>query len=72
MEADPGTFDAERLRQYMSLGLSRFSVGVQAFQEVGPLTQCPAQYLFPVLTDIPIWSQTLLSIGLARALRALP
>ena len=34
MEADPGTFDAERLRQYMSLGLSRFSVGVQAFQEV--------------------------------------
>ena len=34
MEADPGTFDAERLRQYMSLGLTRFSVGVQAFQEV--------------------------------------
>ncbi len=34
MEADPGTFDAERLRQYMSLGLTRFSIGVQAFQEV--------------------------------------
>lgn len=34
MEADPGTFDAESLRQYMSLGLSRFSIGVQAFQEV--------------------------------------
>ena len=34
MEADPGTFDAESLRQYMSSGLSRFSIGVQAFQEV--------------------------------------
>ncbi|EIE24812.1 radical SAM enzyme [Coccomyxa subellipsoidea C-169] len=33
MEADPGTFDAERLREYMDLGLSRFSIGVQAFQE---------------------------------------
>jgi oxygen-independent coproporphyrinogen-3 oxidase len=33
MEADPGTFDADRLRQYMALGLTRFSVGVQAFQE---------------------------------------
>ena len=30
MEADPGTFDAERLREYMDLGLSRFSIGVQA------------------------------------------
>ena len=36
MEADPGTFDAERLREYMALGLSRFSIGVQAFQEVRP------------------------------------
>ncbi|CAL8464114.1 g3649 [Coccomyxa elongata] len=33
MEADPGTFDAERLREYMDLGVSRFSIGVQAFQE---------------------------------------
>ena len=33
MEADPGTFDAGRLREYMALGVTRFSVGVQAFQE---------------------------------------
>ena len=33
MEADPGTFDAARLRAYTALGLTRFSVGVQAFQE---------------------------------------
>ena len=35
MEADPGTFDAARLREYMDTGLTRFSVGVQAFQEAG-------------------------------------
>ena len=40
MEADPGTFDAEGLRQYMSSGLSRFSIGVQAFQEVS-IIYCP-------------------------------
>jgi coproporphyrinogen III oxidase-like Fe-S oxidoreductase len=34
MEADPATFDAQRLKQYMALGLTRFSIGVQAFQEV--------------------------------------
>ncbi len=34
MEADPGTFDAARLREYMALGVTRFSVGVQAFQQV--------------------------------------
>jgi coproporphyrinogen III oxidase-like Fe-S oxidoreductase len=33
IEADPGTFDAARLRTYMSLGLTRFSVGVQSFEE---------------------------------------
>ncbi|GAB4820010.1 hypothetical protein N2152v2_007056 [Parachlorella kessleri] len=33
IEADPGTFDAARLRSYMSLGINRVSVGVQAFQE---------------------------------------
>ncbi|CAD7701954.1 unnamed protein product [Ostreobium quekettii] len=33
MEADPGTFDAVKLRAYLDLGVSRFSVGVQAFQE---------------------------------------
>lgn len=29
IEADPGTFDAARLRSYMGLGVSRVSVGVQ-------------------------------------------
>ncbi|GLC51316.1 hypothetical protein PLESTB_000489300 [Pleodorina starrii] len=33
LEADPGTFDAERLRQYRRLGVTRLSVGVQAFQQ---------------------------------------
>lgn len=31
MEADPGTFDVPRLRQYMDLGITRFSIGVQVF-----------------------------------------
>ena len=39
MEADPGTFDAQRLRNYMALGVSRFSIGVQAFQQVSPVPQ---------------------------------
>ena len=34
MEADPGTFNVCRLREYMALGVNRFSVGVQAFQQV--------------------------------------
>ena len=34
MEADPGTFDAGKLRAYMALGVNRFSIGVQAFQQV--------------------------------------
>ena len=42
MEADPGTFDAQRLKQYMALGLTRFSIGVQAFQEV---SLCPVFWL---------------------------
>jgi oxygen-independent coproporphyrinogen-3 oxidase len=33
MEADPGTFDAPRLREYAALGVDRVSVGVQAFQQ---------------------------------------
>lgn len=39
MEADPGTFDVERLREYMDLGVTRFSIGVQAFQEACPMDQ---------------------------------
>ena len=34
MEADPGTFDVPRLREYMQLGVNRFSIGIQSFQEV--------------------------------------
>ena len=33
MESDPGTFDVPRLQQYMSLGVNRFSMGVQCFQQ---------------------------------------
>lgn len=29
IEADPGTFDAARLRSYMRMGVTRVSVGVQ-------------------------------------------
>ncbi|KAL6770625.1 HEMN1 [Auxenochlorella protothecoides x Auxenochlorella symbiontica] len=32
-EADPGTFDAGRLRSLQALGVNRLSVGVQAFQD---------------------------------------
>lgn len=34
IEADPGTFDAARLREYMDLGINRVSMGVQSFDEV--------------------------------------
>ncbi|RVW75293.1 Oxygen-independent coproporphyrinogen-III oxidase-like protein sll1917 [Vitis vinifera] len=33
MEMDPGTFDAEKLKGLMELGVNRVSLGVQAFQE---------------------------------------
>lgn len=29
IEADPGTFDADRLRSYLGMGVTRVSVGVQ-------------------------------------------
>jgi len=34
MEADPGTFDVNKLQDYMKLGVNRFSIGIQAFQQV--------------------------------------
>lgn len=34
MEADPGTFNAHKLRDYMQVGVNRFSIGVQAFSQV--------------------------------------
>lgn len=33
MEIDPGTFDLEKLQGYVSLGVNRVSLGVQAFQD---------------------------------------
>ena len=33
MEIDPGTFDRDRLQGYLDVGLSRFSLGVQSFDE---------------------------------------
>jgi len=33
MEIDPGTFDLAQLQGYRSLGVNRFSLGVQAFQD---------------------------------------
>lgn len=33
IEADPGTFDAPKLRAYLSLGVTRLSIGVQSFQQ---------------------------------------
>ncbi|XP_060204468.1 uncharacterized protein LOC132632521 [Lycium barbarum] len=33
IEMDPGTFDAEKLKDLMKLGVNRVSLGVQAFQE---------------------------------------
>lgn len=35
IEADPGTFDQARLEAYIALGVSRISVGVQSFHQVG-------------------------------------
>ena len=31
MEMDPGTFDAEKLTQYVDLGVNRVSLGLQSF-----------------------------------------
>jgi len=33
MEIDPGTFDLDRLQGYLDIGLNRFSLGVQSFDE---------------------------------------
>ena len=33
MEIDPGTFDRDRLQNYLAAGLNRFSLGVQSFDE---------------------------------------
>lgn len=34
LEADPGTFDLQRLQAYKALGVNRLSMGVQCFDQV--------------------------------------
>lgn len=34
LEADPGTFDLQRLQDYRALGINRLSMGVQCFNQV--------------------------------------
>lgn len=40
IEADPGTFDAARLRAYLGMGVTRVSVGVQVGWGGGALASC--------------------------------
>lgn len=69
IEADPGTFDAALLRSYRSLGVSRVSVGVQAFNDELLKTCGRAHDLSDVYkaieavyaADVPSWSLDLMS-----------
>jgi coproporphyrinogen III oxidase-like Fe-S oxidoreductase len=38
-QIDPGTFTAASLREYRALGVTRFSVGIQSFQQVGAISK---------------------------------
>lgn len=49
MEADPGTFDTERICEYQRLGVNRFSVGVQAFDEVCRLPVLLCRLVLPAI-----------------------
>lgn len=69
MESDPGTFDANRLQEYMSLGVNRFSMGVQCFQQ-NLLELCGRSHslddVYQAIRDIhqarvPNWSLDLIS-----------
>ena len=69
IEADPGTFDASTLSSYMNLGITRVSVGVQAFDET-LLQICGRSHtLYDVYksiedihaSGIPSWSLDLIS-----------
>jgi oxygen-independent coproporphyrinogen-3 oxidase len=46
IEADPGTFDAARLREYRAIGFTRLSIGVQSFEEVPPARRRPIRLVF--------------------------
>lgn len=69
IEADPGTFDSNRLKSYMNLGITRVSVGVQAFDD-RLLELCGRSHaLYDVYkaiedvhaADVPSWSLDLIS-----------
>mmetsp|Transcript_19983 Transcript_19983/g.55628 ORF Transcript_19983/g.55628 Transcript_19983/m.55628 type:complete len:480 (+) Transcript_19983:87-1526(+) len=73
LEADPGTFDAPRLRAYMDLGINRISMGVQSFDE-GLLKACGRPHDLKEVyraieavhaSGIPSWSLDIIS-GLPR------
>ena len=42
LEADPGTFDVDKLARYAGCGVTRVSMGVQSFQQVGKWMGCGA------------------------------
>ena len=57
MEIDPGTFDRDRLLGYLDVGLNRFSLGVQSFDE-GLLKICGRSHsLNDVMRSIEIIKQ---------------
>jgi len=69
IEADPGTFDASTLSSYMNLGITRVSVGVQAFDDT-LLQLCGRSHtlydVYKAIEDIhasgmPSWSLDLIS-----------
>ena len=69
IEADPGTFDASTLRAYVDLGVTRVSVGVQAFDDT-LLDLCGRSHalydVYKAIDDIhassiPSWSLDLIS-----------
>ena len=69
MEADPGTFDRDKLSQFLSLGVNRISLGVQAFDDV-TLQLCGRSHTLEDVwqairdiqsTDVPSWSLDLIS-----------
>ena len=69
LEADPGTFDVAKLRQFAALGVNRVSVGVQSFDDA-TLKRCgrshSAAEVQRALADVkearpPSWSLDLIS-----------
>lgn len=69
IEADPGTFDLQRLLQYKALGVTRVSMGVQSFQE-DLLKACGRSHSLAdvyaaieavTATGLPSWSLDLIS-----------